>query len=260
MRIAQIIEKIETWASQNYLKLNKEKTQAIAFASKTLQPQLRLLPPIQLKSESIPIQLIGKSLGVTLDSGLTMNSFISSTRRSAFVALCSIRQMRNYLDPTAMKMLVHAFVLSRVDYCAVLLISLPLKTTNRLQVVINSAARLVSGKSRYTHISPTLCELQWLKMVPRVKYKVLIIVQKLLQEGTPHYLKEIIKPYIPSRSLRSAEDNQLCVTLANSTMARQAFHYAAPTIWNNLPKALRVLEDRRKFCKQLYLYLLNEQT
>jgi len=51
------------------------------------------------------------------------------------------------LDDDAMKTLVHAFVISRVDYCNAvleLLAGSPKSTTDTLQRVLNAAARLVS--------------------------------------------------------------------------------------------------------------------
>ena len=48
--------------------------------------------------------------------------------------------------------LVHAFTTSRVDYCSSLLIGAPKKTTDKLQRVLNSAARIVSNTR--THSFP----------------------------------------------------------------------------------------------------------
>ena len=45
--------------------------------------------------------------------------------------------------------LVHAFVASRVYYCGSLLIGAPRKTTDKLQCVVNSAARIVSNTRKF---------------------------------------------------------------------------------------------------------------
>jgi len=50
---------------------------------------------------------------------------------------------------------------------------LPLITTNRLQPVLNSAARAVTKTHKIHHIAPIPKSLHWLKINERIKYKVL---------------------------------------------------------------------------------------
>ena len=45
--------------------------------------------------------------------------------------------------------LVHAFVTSRIDYCNVLLAGAPKATTDKLQRLLNAAARLLSGTKKF---------------------------------------------------------------------------------------------------------------
>ena len=50
-----------------------------------------------------------------------------------------------------MKTLVHAFVTASVDYCNMVLAGAPKSVTDRLQRVMNAAARQVSGTHKYDH-------------------------------------------------------------------------------------------------------------
>ena len=60
--------------------------------------------------------------------------------------------------------LVHAFVTSKVDYCNLLLVGAPKSVTDKLQRVMNAAARVVSSTKKYdrglTHLLHS--ELHWL--------------------------------------------------------------------------------------------------
>ena len=56
-----------------------------------------------------------------------------------------IRRVRQSLDAESAATLGHAFVTSRVDYCNAVLAGSPKVTTDKLQRVINSAARVVSN-------------------------------------------------------------------------------------------------------------------
>ena len=59
--------------------------------------------------------------------------------------LTLIGRIRKYLDVRPVKSLVHALVLSRIDYANSLLFGLPQSLLVKLQRVQNAAARLIVG-------------------------------------------------------------------------------------------------------------------
>ena len=65
--------------------------------------------------------------------------------KTCFLWLRQLRRVRRSLDIESVKTLVHAFVTSRVDYCNSVLSSAPKKARDKLQLVHNAAARLVTG-------------------------------------------------------------------------------------------------------------------
>ena len=67
--------------------------------------------------------------------------------------------------------LVVALVLSRLDYGNAVLVGLPAYLYNRLQSVLNAAARSIAGLRRSDHITDTLASFHWLK-VPERAYSV----------------------------------------------------------------------------------------
>ena len=101
------------------------------------------------------------------------------------------------------KTLVHAFVTSKVDNCNVLLCGLPKYKFQRLQYVLNSAARLVSLSRKHDHISPVLMEFHWLPVEQRVEFKILLFTYKVVNGMAPVYLQDRLDLYRPCRSLRS---------------------------------------------------------
>ena len=54
------------------------------------------------------------------------------------------------------KAIVNSFVISRIDYCNSLLAGAPRYLLDRLQSVLNAAARLLVGAKKYGHISHVL--------------------------------------------------------------------------------------------------------
>ena len=104
----------------------------------------------------------------------------------------------------ACRILIHAFITSRIDYCNWLLYGQPKCILQRLQSVLNSAARLIHLSSRCEHFTPLLIQLDWLPVEQRITFKIAVITFKALHGSAPDYIMELIKPYIPSRSLQSS--------------------------------------------------------
>ena len=61
---------------------------------------------------------------------------------------------------------------------------------------------VVSMTSKFNHVTPILKELHWLPVAYRVKFKILILIYKILHDMAPDYLKNLIVLYKSSRPLR----------------------------------------------------------
>ena len=100
-----------------------------------------------------------RSLSVHLDLVLTMETQVSSVICSAHFQLWQITQLNPHLDVRALTTLVHALLVSRLDYCNVFYVALSLRLTRKLQTVQKVVARLLTGVKIYQHISSTLATL-----------------------------------------------------------------------------------------------------
>ena len=105
--------------------------------------------------------------------------------------------------------LVHAFVTSRIDYCNAVLAGTPKVTTDKLQRVMNAAARVVSDTQKFDRgLSQLLHEdLHWLDVPQRIEYKLSVLVHRCQYGSAPPYLKDCCTSVadVPGRQhLRSA--------------------------------------------------------
>ncbi len=159
-----------------------------------------------------------KNLGVILDSNLSFEKHISNVTKTAFFHLRNIAKLRNMLPVSDAEKLVHAFMTSRLDYCNALLGGCPASSINKLQVVQNAAARVLTRSRKYDHITPILQSLHWLPIKYRISYKILLLTYKALNGLAPAYLTSLLSHYNPSRSLRSQNSGLLVVPrIAKST-------------------------------------------
>ncbi len=136
--------------------------------------------------------------------------------------------------------LVHAFLTSRLDYCNALLGGCPAYSINKLQVVQNSAARVLTRSRKCNHITPILQSLHWLPIKFCMSYKILLLAYKALNDLAPAYLTNLLWCYNPTRSLKSQNSGLLVVPrIAKSTKGAGTFSYLAPKVWNSLPDNFR---------------------
>jgi hypothetical protein len=169
-----------------------------------------------------------RNLGVIFDSSLTMSDHISSVSKSCFLSICALRRIRNNLNFTTAKTIATSLVHTKADYIA----TLPRSQLDRVQVVLNSAARAVSRTPRFTHISLVLESLHWLKFDQRIHYKILSIIQKTLQSRNS-YLHNLLRIQSDTCTRSST-----LVTLKRSTVCSRLeitetlFTHRAPVLWN----------------------------
>ncbi|KAF7251291.1 Dystrophin, partial [Varanus komodoensis] len=189
------------WMRANKLKLNPDKTVVLLLGGSGLgMGDLDLV----LNGVALPLRDRVCSLGVLLDPELSLEAQVMAVVRSTFLQLRLIHQLRPFLENGCLATVTHALVTSQLDFCNVLYVGLPLKTVRILQLVQNRAARLLMGTGRCSHITPVLCQLHWLPIEVRTQFKVLVMTYKALNGLGPGYLKELLRPYMPSHPLRSA--------------------------------------------------------
>jgi len=84
------------------------------------------------------------------------------------------------------KTVVNSLVVSKVDYCNSLLAACTQQQTDKLQRVLNCAARVILGGSKYDHVTPFICDdLHWLCVPERVMFKLCLLVYKALHGTAP---------------------------------------------------------------------------
>lgn len=156
-------------------------------------------------------------------------------------------------------MLVHAFISSRLDYCNALYTCLNKSSMEKLQVVQNAAARLLSKTNRRSHITPVLKALHWLPISFRVQFKILTITYRALHHQAPSYIQDLFHIHSPGRSLRSSGQDLFIVPRTRfKTRGDRAFCVVAPRLWNSLPLVLRALDTVENFSKHLKTHLFRQ--
>ena len=147
---------------------------------------------------------------------------------------------------------------SRLDCNNALLYKTPQHILHKLQLVQNNAARLIAKKRKYDSTSQLRKDLHWLPIHQRIQYKIILLTFKCLHGLAPGYLAELVKPYNPSRSLRSSNRQILQPKTTKTVAGDRAFSASAPQLWNKLPQDLRDIQNLNSFKRNLKTHLFTE--
>ncbi len=215
-----------SWMCQNFLKLNKEKTEVIAFGNKdeVLKVNAYLTLGVkQLKSSQ-------KSWS---DSGdLSFSSYVKAVTKSAYYHLKNLARIRCFVSSQDLEKLV--------DYCNGPLTGLP-------KTIQNAAARILTRTRKSEHITPVLRSLHWLPVTYRIDFKILLLVYKSLNGLGPKYMADMLTEYKPNRALRSLGSSQLEIPRVHTKQGESAFSYFAARSWNQLPEEIRCAKTLATF-------------
>jgi len=138
--------------------------------------------------------------------------------------------------------MVHAFVISPLDYCNALCYGITDELTRCLQLVQNAAARLMMGTRACDHNSPVLRQLHWLPVWQRAEFRIATLVYRSLSGNPPGYLADDcqLEAEARVRQLRSADTRTLVVSRTRSSFGDRTFAATGPHVWNSLPPNLRL--------------------
>ena len=188
-RMGRCITRIQEWMAANRLCLNTDKTQIMWLGSRQ---QLAKISddPIDIDGVKINHAETAKNLGVIFDRELTLKPHLNSVSKACYYQLRQLRTIRRLLTNDAAKTMVHSFISSRVDYCNSIYVGSSNYVFSKLQSIMNSAARLITGCRRCEHITPVLRELHWLPVRRRVEFKMILTVYGCLRGDKPSYLSD----------------------------------------------------------------------
>lgn len=200
-----------------------------------------------------------RNLGAWFDGKMSLNDHINKNCSKAFRGLYNIKQIRKFPSTDTTKILVHAFITLHLDYCKSLLFGLPGYQQERLQIMLNAAARVICFIPKYDHITPSLIKLHWLPVKQRVEFKIALLVFKAVYGLSPVYLTNLLQIQPTRRyKLRSDDKELLFIPRSKSKSGDRAFTIAGPRIWNNIPLDIRLSANLETFKKNLKTYLFKK--
>ena len=140
--------------ASNRLTVNPPKTDVLWCSTSQPPPDTSLSPAGTTVQPSLGV----RNLGVLFDVDLALTAHINQLTARCYSSLRRIKSCRRALSRSASVTLINSLIVSRLDYCNSLLAGCSKHLVDKLQRVLNSAARVIFGGEQREHVTPLLRE------------------------------------------------------------------------------------------------------
>ena len=180
----------------------------ITFGTRAM---LRHMPSITINfcGTAIPESRVVKNLGLHMDRHLTFSDHVSHVVQKCSGSLVALMHAKHSLPKRALKPIVNALVISSIRYCISIYGTCSKTESQRIQKIINFAARVISGRKKYDHISDVIKELNWLSVSQLMTYHRVSLINKIIKTGLPETLHECITDREPQHHHRTRQADTL---------------------------------------------------
>ena len=256
----------KSFLNANGLKVNESKTKLTEFMTRQKRVRTRgILPDLTIQEETTNkrgitrtedklISDVGhcKMLGIQLQNSLSWEkhligkkSLLPKTRS----LIGRLYKICHNMSRKARAQVVTSLVVSKLSYGIALWGNTSNNYKIKAQVVLNSAARLVTKLPKYTRQTDLMSELEWLDIENLTTYHSMLYTWKSYRMGTPYYLTERIQ---------NSPDDRLSTKRPRLLLTARSFRWNSVITWNSLPDDLRQETNLKRFKKQLKTLLRNK--
>ena len=261
IKIQSIGDEVDKWMKDRKLKMNADKTKIMVIGSNIRSIGNEFGQEALIGDSRVAITEKEKNLGFIFDRTLSLVDQISKVKQKSISGLVNISHISSLIDKNHRIQLVHSLVLSHIDFCNSLYFGVSNNALHPLQMILNSAARLVVNLPRFSHvrITPICIQLHFLPVRARIEFKICLLVFKVLKYGHPLYLSDLLKPYEHTSSVQLRSIGRLHEPIISSlSNSERCFEYYAPRLYNKLPNDVKMQNSIPTFKRMLKTHIFQK--
>ena len=261
IKIQSISDAVDKWMKDRKLKMNAGKTKIMVIRNNRGSVSNVLGQEAFFGDSRVAVTEKEKNLGFVFDQTLSLVDQINKVKQKSISGLINISHISSFIDKNHRIQLVHSLVLSHIDFCNSLYYDLPNTTIHPLQMILNSAARLVVNLPRFSHarITPICIKLHFLPVKARIEFKICLLVFKALKYGQPSYVSDLLKPYEHASSVQLRSIGRLKEpSISSRVISERCFEYHAPRLFNKLPNDVKMQLTVPAFKRKLKTHIFQK--
>ena len=240
------------WSKPNKMQLHYGKTTCMLVGTRQ---RLNMSHKLNIQANNICIQNVSKQklLGIYIDENLTWSSHIDYLCSHISTKISLLRNLSKYVPVKVLKMFYQSYILPCIDYGSITWGSASSSNIERLNKLQKRAARIILRTDFNTPSQEMFQELGWSPVPNRIKYNKAVLTYRALNNLTPAYITNLLKPMsqVHSLNLRSSENGSLYVPKSRTSLYSGSFSCSAPRLWNALPQCVREAGSLDSFKKNL---------
>ena len=244
------------WSKQNKLPINYIKsTYMLLGAKRRLQDTYELF--LNVDDEKIEKVSKQKLLGIFIDKHLTWTPHIDYLCKLISSKISLLKQLSSYVPKHIQKIFYQRYILPLIDYGCNTWSATTSSNIERISKLQKRAARIILQAEYLTPSSLMFDELGWISIPRRLMYNKALLTFKALNNLTPAYISDLLKPMSEthSLSLRSSDNGLLSIPRSRSALYDRSFTYSASKLWISLPQTLRTTSSLNEFKTGLRNYI-----
>ena len=239
-------EQISKYMVANRLVINDDKTHLVVLGTKAMAAK-RDLVSLQAGIQTITPTKNEKLLGCQVSDDLKWRHHILTSDQSTIKQLTSrvngLCMVSTRGDFNTRLMVANGIVISKVCYLIQLWGGCEGYLLHSLQVLMNRAARSVTGLSGFTSTKRLMDSCGWLSVKQLVVYQSVIMIHKTLKTGSPNYLFNRLSTSYTynTRQDYSGSIRQDETFSSSSSLPRSSFRFRGAMDYNRIPASVRAI-------------------
>ena len=129
---------------------------------------------------------------------------------------------------------LNSLVFSKLFYCSTVWSGTTQRNVRKLQLLQNFAARILTGKRKYDHISPILKDLKWLTVKEMLQLRDVTMVYKCQHGLAPDYLVSKLVKRSNIHNYNTRQKDNINIEFRRTSTAKRSFFDHALNLWNKL--------------------------
>ena len=230
--LEKVLDIMSTWFLEHSMKINASKTELLLCGDRRQLALISEPPEILFMGKMLKSTDRVKNLGVVMDANLSWNLHVKYVTDRCFGTLIGLLHARHLLPRNVLPRIIDSLVFSHLRYCIQVYGGTSAEMLDKIQKVFNFAARVISHRRKFDHISGVIRDLGWLDSAQFVQYSDLCLLYKLLTNREPSILasKFRFNRNVCTRTTRQSD--QLFLEKPRTNHGKRTFTYRAGDLFN----------------------------